>query len=316
MTITDIPVYLFTGFLESGKTKFIQETLEDYRFNNGEKTLLLVCEEGMEEYDPEAFSSPNVFLEYIEDEKDLKPKNLTELQKKHKATRVIVEYNGMWMLKSLFDNLPRNWIIAQEFMFVNSDTFLNYNTNMRSLVVDKLNTCELVVFNRFRFSYDKMQFHKIVRGTSRRTDIAYEDVNGEVEYDDIEDPLPFDINAPVIEIEDEDYALWYRDIGENMENYNGKTVRFKCLVNKKTPGVKGACVVGRNVMTCCVQDIQFAGLVCKWENADSLLHKQWIYVKAKISIENNRIYGRSGPVLNAEEITPAKPPVQEGATFF
>ena len=46
----EIPVYLFTGFLDSGKTKFIQETLEDVNFNNGEKILLVVCEEGEEEY--------------------------------------------------------------------------------------------------------------------------------------------------------------------------------------------------------------------------------------------------------------------------
>lgn len=51
----EIPVYLFTGFLEAGKTKFIQETFEDPRFNNGENTLLLVCEEGIEEYDPSRF---------------------------------------------------------------------------------------------------------------------------------------------------------------------------------------------------------------------------------------------------------------------
>ena len=44
-----IPVYLFTGFLEAGKTKFIQETMEDPRFNEGERTLLLICEEGLEE---------------------------------------------------------------------------------------------------------------------------------------------------------------------------------------------------------------------------------------------------------------------------
>ena len=59
----EIPVYLFTGFLESGKTKYMQETLEDKRFNEGERTLLLVCEEGEEEYDPSTFASPNVFVE-------------------------------------------------------------------------------------------------------------------------------------------------------------------------------------------------------------------------------------------------------------
>ena len=44
----EIPVYLFVGFLESGKTKFIQETFEDPNFDSGDKTLLLICEEGEE----------------------------------------------------------------------------------------------------------------------------------------------------------------------------------------------------------------------------------------------------------------------------
>ena len=42
----EMPVYLFTGFLESGKTTFIKETLGDPRFNNGQRTLILLCEEG------------------------------------------------------------------------------------------------------------------------------------------------------------------------------------------------------------------------------------------------------------------------------
>ena len=39
-----IPVYVFTGFLDSGKTKFIQETLEDgqirYTYCNGTVTYI------------------------------------------------------------------------------------------------------------------------------------------------------------------------------------------------------------------------------------------------------------------------------------
>ena len=66
----EIPVYLFTGFLESGKTRFIQGFLEDERFNTDENTLLLVCEEGIEEYDTDRFKVNNVIVEYIEDEED------------------------------------------------------------------------------------------------------------------------------------------------------------------------------------------------------------------------------------------------------
>ena len=209
---TDVPVYLFTGFLEAGKTKFIQETLEDKRFNSGEKTMLLLCEEGEEEYDISAMPCQDIYIRTIEEPEELNPQHLEALLKECGASRVVLEYNGMWQLAQLFQNMPDDWAVYQEMFFADASTFMQYNANMRSLVVDKLNTCELVVFNRFEKSMDKMEFHKIVRGVSRRTDIAYEYSNGQVEYDEIEDPLPFDIDAPVIQLADTDYALWYRDI--------------------------------------------------------------------------------------------------------
>ena len=174
----------------------------------------------------------------------------------------------MWMLDLLYQAMPENWAVYQEFMFADATTFLSYNNNMRQLVYDKLKSCELVVFNRFQPDMDKMAFHKIVRGASRRSDIAYEYANGKVVYDDIQDPLPFDVNAPVIQINDEDYALWYRDMSEEPKKYEGKTVKFKCRALKRGKLPKGCFVVGRHVMTCCVEDIQFAGLVCQWDKAD------------------------------------------------
>ena len=72
-----IPVYAFTGFLESGKTKFIQETLEDPRFNSGERTLLLVCEEGEEEYDSTSYPHACVYKVIVDDVDDLTPEYLT-----------------------------------------------------------------------------------------------------------------------------------------------------------------------------------------------------------------------------------------------
>ena len=254
----DMPVYLFTGFLESGKTKFIQETLEDKRFCKGERTLLLVCEEGEEEYAPDQFAGKNVFIRVLESQEDLTQAKLSRFAEETKAERVLIEYNGMWMLDALYAAMPEGWMVYQEFMFADAGSFLSYNSNMRQLVYDKLKSCELVVFNRFKPNMDKMVFHKIVRGASRRADIAYEYAGGKVEYDDIEDPLPFDLNAPIIDIALEDYAIWYRDMGEEPQKYENKTVRFKCkaLVRSKLPA--GSFIVGRHVMTCCADDIQFA----------------------------------------------------------
>lgn len=312
----DVPVYLFTGFLEAGKTKFIQETLEDRRFCNGERTLLLVCEEGEEEYAPDQFADKSVFIRVVESQDQLTGENLSRWLRETRAERVVIEYNGMWMLDLLYSAMPEGWMVYQEFMFADATTFPSYNSNMRQLVYDKLKSCELVVFNRFNGTMDKMEYHKIVRAVSRRCDIAYEYVGGKVEYDDIQDPLPFDLNAPIVEIGDDDYAEWYRDMSEEPKKYEDKTVRFKCraLVRKKLP--EKTFIVGRHVMTCCVEDIQFAGLVCQWEGADTVQDDSWMILTAKINFRFNRAYGKKGPVLSYIDATLCDAPEQPVATFY
>ncbi len=313
----DIPVYLFVGFLEGGKTKFIQETLEDKRFNNGEKTLLLLCEEGEEEYDPSRFPSKNVFQYVIEEQEDFNEDNLKKILKECGATRVVLEYNGMWTINDLFENLPVEWAVYQAMCFVDSNTFLNYNANMRSLVVDKLNVSELVVFNRFdKENMNQLEFHKIVRGVSRRIQIAYETTSGEVAYDDIQDPLPFDVNAEEIEIKDEDYALFYRDIMEEPEKYHGKTITFKAAAARDKKFPKNVFAAGRHIMTCCVEDIQYCWLVCEWEKAEMFATRQWIRLTAKISVQRHKMYKGKGPVLQIQSVVLTNPPEQEVATFY
>ena len=312
----DIPVYLFTGFLEAGKTRFIQETLEDKRFCNGERTMILLCEEGVEEYEPDRFASGNVFIRVLEDEKMLTTETLLRFAEETDAERVVVEYNGMWLLDVLYNALPENWMVYQEFYFADANTILQYNANMRQLVFDKLKSCELAVFNRFRPEMDKMAFHKLVRGASRRADIAYEYPDGKVEYDDIEDPLPFDLNAPVIQIGDDDFAVWYRDLSEEPQKYEGKTVCFKCRALRRQKLPPETFVVGRHVMTCCVEDIQFAGLVCQWENAGSVRDDSWMLLTAVIHFKFNRAYGKKGPVLSYVDSQPSEAPEQAVATFY
>lgn len=314
--MVELPVYLFTGFLEAGKTKFIQETLEDSRFHKGERTLLVLCEEGVEEYAPEQFCAPNVFLRTVEDEADFTAENLSAMQRELNPERILIEYNGMWLLDTLYSNMPEGWIVAQEFLFCDATTFLTYNANMRQLMVDKIKSAELVVLNRYRADMDRMAMHKVIRGISRRCDIAYEYADGKVEYDDIEDPLPFDIEAPVVNIEDRDYAIWYRDMSEEPKKYNGKTVRFKgrCLVRKNVP--KGSFIIGRHIMTCCVEDIQFAGIICNWDKADTVRDDEWVILTATLEIKFHRAYGRKGPVLTVQSMEETEKPEEAVATFY
>ena len=313
----ETPVYLFLGFLESGKTTFIQETMQDPRFSSGEKTLLLVMEEGEVEYETIKFAgAENVQYVLIEDKEDLTEEHLTKLQLQYGAERVVVEYNGMWALEDFFNAMPEGWMINQIMTFFDARTILNYNANMRQLVFDKVENAQLVVFNHYDDSMDKMALHKLIRGITRRADIVYERADGRADFDDIEDPLPFDVNAPIVEIEDKDYAFFYRDLTENMEAYIGKTVKFKGIVATDKRLAPQDVVVGRHVMTCCADDIQYCGLACVLPEDMGLQTRDWISVTAKVQFQKHRIYKGKGPVLVAEKVIVCNAPDEQLATFY
>lgn len=311
-----IPVYIFTGFLESGKTTFIQDTLEDKRFNAGERTLLLVCEEGETEYEPSKFSGKNVKIINIDSVEELNERKLAEEVKAYKAERVLVEYNGMWLIQDFYDNMPEDWVPYQNMLFFDSNTFLSYNSNMRSLVVDKLSDCDVAVFNKIEKGTDTMEFHKVVRGSSRRAQILYEYIDGTLVPDEIEDPLPFDIDEPVINIEDKDFALFYRDLTEDMKKYKGKTVRFKAIAATDPHFPDKTCALGRHIMTCCADDIQYCGLVSKVKDNSMVSNSCWYIVTAEIDIRFSRLYGKKGPIFNVKELITADPPEEQVATFY
>ncbi|MEF9921434.1 MAG: GTP-binding protein [Anaerovoracaceae bacterium] len=311
----EMPVYLFTGFIESGKTTFIQDALEGSDFNAGERTLLLLCEEGEEDYDPSKFFGKNVYIEVVEKEEDLTPKHLEELQKKHRPERIIVEYNGMWMLDSFYENMPEDWMTYQEMVFVHGPTFIAFNQNMRNLVVDKFKSAEMIVFNRFERSFDQLEFHKIVRAINRKAQIAYEYDQDNVEFDQIKDELPFDIKSPKFTVEDSDFAEWYRDINEETDKYQDKTITVKGRSVTGGDLPEGTFIFGRHVMTCCVEDISFAGLVCKRSKMDDIEHGGWVIITAKIDVRYDDVYGEIGPVLNVVELEHCQEAKPEVATF-
>ncbi len=311
----DIPIYLFTGFLEAGKTKFIKETMSDDNFNDPKKKYLIIqCEEGEEEIEPGDLGK-NVSVCTFEREEDLVPDRIRARQKRAGADVIVIEYNGMWTLDSIYNALPENFLVYQEIFIADSKTINIYNANMRQLVVDKLTSAEMVVFNRTDENTDRMALHKLVRGVSRKANICYEAMDGDVEFDDIEDPLPYDLSAPVIEIKDDDFAVFYRDMTEEFEKYNGKTVRFKGIVACDASLPVGTYAVGRHIMTCCADDIAYRGVVAKGMGNLKLSTRDWVVVEGKLSEGYSPIYQGEGPMLLVFKIERAEKPIQEVATF-
>ena len=316
--MADIPVYLFLGFLDGGKTKFIDDTLRDERFQSGERTLCILFEDGEEELDTSEYKGGDgVTVVIAEGKESLTTKFLEDSLKSSRAERVMIEYNGMWTIQELGMILPRNWQVYQIMMMADANNFVTYNNNMRQLVYDKLNSTEVIFFNRCKPGFDKMPLHAIVRAVSRRTAIVYEYEDGTMENDDIEDPLPYDIDAPVVEVKDEDFGLLYMDAMDKPEKYSGKTIRFKALTARSPKLPKGSFVGGRFAMACCAEDIQYVGFMCRYKQADAIKNKGWYTVTAEVKVEKDKLFGgQAGPMFYVKDIKSAEKPEEETVYFY
>ena len=291
----EIPVYLVNGFLESGKTEFIQFTLGQSYFQIEGKTLLLLCEEGMTEYDEELLADTNTVIEEIEEIEDFNAENLKKLEEKHNPERVIVEFNGMWMFKDV--TIPSNWVIEQQITHVDASKFNVFYRNMKSLFGEMVKNAELVIFNRCDEIEDLAPLKRTVMAVNPNAEVVFEDQNGEVEEYSEED-LPFDLDAPMIHLDDNTYGIWYLD----------------ALIPPEFPA--GYFVPGRMAMTCCEDDMAFLGFVCKSNQTSKLKNRDWVDVTAKISIEDWQDYEGKGPVLYASEVKITKAPENPVISFM
>lgn len=307
------PVYMINGFLESGKTEFICYTLAQPYFQIKGKTLLIVCEEGEVEYDASLLSQSRTVMEVIEEEEEFNTSNLVELEKKHRPERIIIEYNGMWNFKNM--KLPWHWNIEQQITTIDASTFSMYFTNMRSLLAEMLRKSEMIIFNRCDDVEDLGLYRRNVKAISPKADIVFEDSQGEVNQI-FEDELPYNLDDPIIELDNEGYGIWYLDSMDNLERYEGKTVQFVGMVLKPSDFPKGFFVPGRMAMTCCAEDMSFLGYVCRFAGAAALKQREWVKVTAVVKEEYWADYNGKGPVLYAEKVEKTKAPKEEVISFM
>ena len=310
----EIPVYIATGFLESGKTSFIKEILEDHEFTEGKKVLVICCEEGAEEYDEEMLAANNAALVSVESPEELTTDFLKALQRQHRQKMTIFEYNGMWKVEDLLKVLPRNWPVVQTFTMIDASTFEMYLNNMRSIMMELVKLSDVVIFNRCDKDTKKGSLRRSVKAANRQVQIIYESVDGSDEDED-EDDLPFDVTADEIDLEDDDYGLWYLDAMDHPDRYEGKTMRFTAMVYRGDKLPKGYFVPGRFAMTCCAEDVTFVGFLCKSAFADRLKQREFIKLTATVKTEFRKEYQGPGPVLTAVKIEKADKPEKELVYF-
>ena len=302
-----IPVYLITGFLDSGKSTLLIDTLNMDYFNDGERTVLLLCEEGEVEFDPQFLSHRNCRQIVIESPEQLNRDFLLEIDRRYQPERVLMEYNGMWPIQHLRDlKMPKTWGLYQAIDVVDGTTFEMYRTNMQSMIIDMVTEADMVLFNRCTADMPLSGWKRSIRAVNRMCQIVFEDdQEGELEVEDI---LPYSLDQDHIDLGDDDYGIWYLDVQDHPERYTGKTITFKAqaMTGLKLP--KGSFVPGRNAMTCCVEDIRFFGFLCKYDRARSLRKGEWITVTAEIRWEHADVYEEEGVVLYATSVEKAQRP--------
>lgn len=310
-----IPVFVVHGFLEGGKTRFALETLADEYFSDGERNLVLACEEGIEEYEEEILKQANATLVMLEDKTEFNETFLAECQKKYKPTQIVLEYNCMWGMDFLRDMyMPKGWFVAQVITVVDASTFDVYLKNMKSIFMEMAKDSDLIIFNRSSDETPAAVYKRNMRAVNPKAQVVFEREDGTML--EFEEELPFDLDAEVIEIADTDYGIWYIDAMDHPERYDGKTLRFKGMAYTGKHLPEGYFVPGRMAMTCCADDTAFIGFLCRSSYVDRLKQRQWLTVTAKAHMEKRPEYnGEEGIVLHSTNIKKAEKPEEELVYF-
>ena len=312
------PVFIINGFLDGGKTTFIKETLNDPQFLASGKLLIILCEEGEEEFDEAALLKKGVSIISVEDQSQLTGEFLNGLELYYNPNMILFEMNGMWNMDEMMElDYPESWVPSQVISLFDGSTLGSYLTNMRKMVLDLVRYSDIIIINRCDDNTDKTMIRRSIKPVNRKAQIIYERADGK-ETGPEQEELPYDMSQQYLEITDEDYGIWYMDCMDNPKAYEGKTVHFLGMLYLSQKFPPGMCVPGRMAMTCCVEDIAFIGLLTKIPavvDRSLLRNRTWVYVTATVKVEYQKEYQGKGPVLYATRFEPAPEPAEKTVYF-
>ncbi|MEG0829764.1 MAG: GTP-binding protein [Anaerovoracaceae bacterium] len=308
-------IYLFTGFLESGKTTLIKEVVKDPDFLEEGVTILLQCEEGENTYDDVFLKRYNMVKIVVGSPDELNKTLWEKCEKKYAPAQIIIEYNGTWTMETLWKNeFPGDWEVGGIYSTVDASTAEMYLLNMRKLFMEQLKESNLIIFNRSTEDTQRLKFRRNLKAMNPEVQVAFEKVDGTM-YQNQEEEMPFDYSGNKVEIPDMDYGLWYLDAMEHYERYMGKTISFSARFCESTQEGEEYFIPGRHIMTCCEDDIQFLGYLCKYKGKAKYNHGDWVKVTVLFDFGCLEDGNEPGPMLQLKEIAKGEKPEQE-LVFF
>ena len=302
------PVFICTGFLDSGKTTLVKDTLMEQDWIEDGKTLLILCEEGDEEYSDEYLEEKNMVVVQVEDFEELNAKFFKECVREHHPAQVVIEYNGMWSLEKLLSlKYPRSWELQGVYSTVNGATLDMYLKNMRNVIMEQLTESELIVVNRCPEDLNRAGFRRAVKVQNPVAEVIFESPDGKI-IPPSEEDLPYDIKQDRIVVDDIDFGVWYVDAYEYPERYIGKEIEFKAQAHRPRGMKDDMFVPVREIMTCCDDDVSPYGYPCKMNERRDLVMKAWYKVTVRFAFEAPQGFGRRQPVLYLTNIEATEAP--------
>ena len=298
-----LPIFVINGFLEAGKTQFMKFTMQQEYFQTDGNTLLIVCEEGEEEYDKALLDATHTTVKYIDDISDFTKEKMEEFTKEVNPERVLIEWNGLWEQDKIL--IPESWFINQMITIYDTSTLDLYikNKDLKAYMGKMLKDSELVICNRAdNIDEDILStYHLQIKAMAPNAEIVFEGEEGEI-TGDFSINLPYNLEDKKLIIKPEDYGIFYVDAMDRSEKYDGKDVEFTAQVVRPNGIGDDIFIPGRRAMTCCEADIQFLGFVCHYKGAKNFKNKDWVKVKGKIKYEMSPQYRAKGPVIYANEV--------------
>ena len=305
------PVYVFSGFLDSGKTKAIKDTLYNPRFNEGEATLIICFEQGDVEYDEKFLKATNSNVIYFDSVNDLTIEKQKEIDKQYHFERIFIELNGMEDDNILYKNgFIENWELAQTLTTIDASKFSLYLTNMRQFMYNHVINAEVVILNRSD-DIDKRYLRNNLKSINQYIELIFEDKNGNV-TNKIEDEL-FDLSKD-LEISDIDYGLWFMDAIDNPSKYDHKNITIKAKYAGEIKEYDNVLIMGRKAMVCCAEDITDIALPCIGMHSNEIDKDKYYLISGEARcIENKE--GMKVCAINVKSFKEAQAPSEELVNF-
>lgn len=307
-----LPVYLFAGFLDGGKSTLLRHKVEQGEIPTDGPSLLLLCENGQTGFSPDWCQRYEITPLRIKEPAELTPAAVGSALQAAPYQRVLVEYNGMWDFSLLFRVFAQptadgSLFAVAKYACYHSALFPAFAKNLSDLTLGQLRSCDQVFLNRMSPETEHKAYYDQVRKFTGRAEIHYQHTDGTEQVDDTDYGTLYSMDSQPIHIPDAAFAFFCYDLNLHPTRYNGKTVQLRGKVALDPPS---SFLLGRTVLRYSIHDAAYQGLRCHAGLLPMPEADQWVTVTAVLRLDGDQ------PFLDVTAWEPTSPVLRDLTAFL